>query len=80
MKVYRIKSGKHVNLEVKRTYPFVYPSREPRTLTDPQKPQSIAACPDLSKKEETKIDLHLPKNNSEIQGTHTRQENAAGNN
>ncbi len=34
-----------------RSYQSEYPSREPKTLTDPQKPQSIAACPDLSEGE-----------------------------
>lgn len=30
---------------------FGYPSKEPTTLTDPQKPQNIGACPDLSEKQ-----------------------------
>lgn len=30
---------------------FEYPSKEPKTLTDPQKPQNIGACPDLSEKQ-----------------------------
>lgn len=53
---------KHVNLEVERTHLSEYPSKEPMTLTDPQRQQSISACPDLSEKDIK--DRHVPKNHT----------------
>lgn len=59
------------NHEVDRAYLSEYPSREPMTLSDLQKQQSIAACPDLSEGEKKrfvflnttlflKVEMHWP--------------------
>ena len=57
--------------EADRAYLSEYPSREPMTLSDLQKQQSIAACPDLSEGENKnrfllnitlffKVEMHWP--------------------